>query len=286
LPEALVNIIAACDEDLMKASLDKELPEGAQDAFRMVRDWVSEWSVFLKKSPGFVLPELPEYWNDLSLRFAYSLICRALGELNGRYGYFFDVKDQGLDYKKEAIPVSKTRDSTGFHTDSTASSYFPDLVGLLCLYPAAFGGDSLLTNAANLHHHLKDQHPEFIEVLSSGLLRDVITPGSIQDNQAILANKVPVFQEDESGFLFRYMRFWTEKAYEKTGTVPPAGLIESLDAVDDFFNHESNLLSFRMERGAILMISNRFLCHNRSAFFDAEEGKPARLLVRAWINFV
>jgi hypothetical protein len=81
------------------------------------------------------------------------------------------------------------------------------------------------------------------------------------------------------------MRFWIEKAYEKTGIQPPAGLKESLDAVDEFFNQDENLISFRMERGAILLINNRFLCHNRTAFLEPEEDEPARLLVRAWMNF-
>jgi len=285
VPASLAARFASCPEDVKLASFEKELPEDALSDFRMVADWVADWAFLLKKSPGFVLPVLPESLDDLSLRYAYSLICRALGELNNRYGYFFDVRDQGLDYKKEAIPVSKTKDSTGFHTDSTAASYFPDVVGLLCLNPAAVGGDSLLANAANLYENMRQHYPEFIAVLSSELLRDVITPGTVQDMEAILANKVPVFQQDEVGFLFRYMRFWTEKAYEKTGIQPPAGLKESLDAVDEFFNQDENLISFRMERGAILLINNRFLCHNRTAFLEPEEDEPARLLVRAWMNF-
>ena len=282
--ETVADCLASAADAVMEESLLSDLPDEAQEDFRLVSEWISTRAEFLRESPGFIIPQLPEEWSDLRLRYGYSLICRALGKLNDRYGYFFDVKDQGLDYKKEAVPVSKTRDSTGFHTDSTASSYYPDFVGLLCLHPAEDGGDSLLSNAANLYDYIRLQHPGFLDVLTSGLLRDVITPGSVQDKEAILANKVPVFQEDAQGFLFRYMRFWTEKAYEKTGSPIPSGLIESLNAVDNFFNQDSNILSFRMKRGDILLINNRFLCHNRTAFSEPGPGKPARLLVRAWIN--
>lgn len=285
MPEALISLLANQKTHCMEGAMEEQLPLEARSDYQLVSKWVLEWHHQLKQSPGFVLPELPGNWDDLRLRYAYSLICHALGKLNARYGYFFDVRDQGLDYKKEAIPVSKTKDSTGFHTDSTAADYFPDVVGLLCLYPAATGGDSLLANAANLYENMSLHHRELMEVLSSELLRDVITPGTVQNTEAILSNKVPVFQEDQHGFLFRYMRFWTEKAYEKTGILPPAGLKASLDAVDEFFNQDENLLSFRMERGEILFISNRFLCHNRSAFFDPEPGQPPRLLVRSWINY-
>ncbi|MGV2389786.1 MAG UNVERIFIED_CONTAM: TauD/TfdA family dioxygenase [Microcystis novacekii LVE1205-3] len=74
------------------------------------------------------------------MRLIYAFISRIFGLLNQRYGYFFDVIDRGMDYTKEAIPVSMTNAETGYHTDSTAKNYFPDIVGLLCLASADEGG--------------------------------------------------------------------------------------------------------------------------------------------------
>lgn len=281
----LCNAIAEREEHVMRASLEQTLPAEAEPDAVLMKNWLSGYLPHLKTSPGFVLAVFPESWTDLRLRYAYALFCHALGSLNNRYGWFFDVKDQGLDYKKQAIPVSKTRDSTGFHTDSTAAEYFPDLVGLLCLHPAQEGGDSLMVNAANLFAYLQKENPEALKVLSQPLLRDVITPGAEQNKEAILQNRVPVFAVKDGRFLFRYMRFWTERAYEKTGTPAPAGLKEALDQVDAFFEKEEMMLSFRMQRGEVLMLNNSFICHNRTAFLDPGPDYPSRLLVRAWVNW-
>jgi hypothetical protein len=166
----------------------------------------------------------------------YAMISRSLGYLNNRYSYFFDVQDRGLDYTKEAIPVSKTKAETGYHTDSTAKHYLPDVVGLLCLQPARSGGESLITNAANLLNFLKERNPTWNELLHSPLCRDVITPGTVQDLEAIRANDIPLFQyEPEGGVTFRYMRYWIESALEKLQEPTPAGLTELLDSIDGYF---------------------------------------------------
>ncbi|MFM7730309.1 MAG: TauD/TfdA family dioxygenase, partial [Flavobacteriales bacterium] len=220
--------------------------------------------------------------NDEQLRKIYACISRALGLLNDRYGYFFDVKDQGLDYTKSPIPVSKTNAETSFHTDSTAKHYFPDIVGLLCIHPAAQGGDSLVTNAAGAYQDLSHRFPEHAASLCRPLFRDVITPGSTYDEEAIRNNAFPIFSTDQRGFHFRYMRYWVERAYEKLSLPLDQQVIEGMDAIDHYFHQPENRIQFRMERGDMLFVNNRFLCHNRTAFTTSS---PPRTLVRSWINW-
>src|SRR6185369_16132813 len=129
---------------------------------------------------------LPDHLSDEQLRAGYLLLSRSFGALNDRYGYLFDVKDHGLDYTRAAVPVSKTRASTGFHTDSTAREYLPDLVGLLCIDPGFKGGESLVANATDLYSHILAVEPRFIELLTQPLYRDVITPGTVNNVEAIL----------------------------------------------------------------------------------------------------
>jgi alpha-ketoglutarate-dependent taurine dioxygenase len=238
----------------------------------------------LKKSPGFVLLRAEAGFNDDELRRLYALISRTIGKLNQRYGYFFDVVDQGLNYTKEAIPVSKTKASTGYHTDSTAKDYVPDVVGLLCLNAGYKGGESLVTNAANAYEMLKIQFPECLNELEKPVIRDVITPGSEYNKEAILRNAFPIYNTENNEFLFRYMRYWIESAHSKTGLPISSQLIQGMDAIDDFFSKEENTIQFKMERGDMLFLNNRFLCHNRSAFED-HPSVGRRMMVRTWINF-
>lgn len=236
----------------------------------------------LFNAPGAVRLCVEEKYTDEELRILYAMLCRSLGYLNNRYSYFFDVKDQGLDYTKEAIPVSKTKAETGYHTDSTSKHYYPDIVGLLCLQPAANGGESLIANAANLLMYLNQNYPHLSEVLHRPLCRDVITPGTVQDLDAIRDNAIPIFQYDEhGGVIFRYMRFWIESALSKLNEPFPLELQEALNAIDLFFARSEHAMCFRLNRGDMLLVNNRFICHNRTAFIDGE--KP-RVYVRAWIN--
>ena len=241
-----------------------------------------QWLQRLNASPGALRVTTGIHYSDNELRQLYAMTSRALGWINNRYTYFFDVMDRGLDYTKEAIPVSKTKAETGYHTDSTAKHYFPDIIGLLCLQPAKSGGESLITNAANLLHYITNEHPELKELLHQTWCRDVITPGTVNNTEAILANDIPIYQYDaDGGVIFRYMRYWIESALVKLGREIPSELTRSLDIIDNYFAAPEHAMCFRLERGDMLFVNNRFLCHNRTAF---EDGEKPRVYVRAWIN--
>lgn len=238
----------------------------------------------LKACPGFVLLRAEAERSDDELRRLYAFMSRTIGKLNQRYGYFFDVVDQGLDYTKKAIPVSKTKASTGYHTDSTAKDYVPDVVGLLCLNAGYKGGESLVTNAVNAYEMLKKQFPECLNELEKPIIRDVITPGYEFSREAILNNAFPVYNFENDGILFRYMRYWIESAYSKTQSPISSRLVEGMDAIDNYFSKAENAVRFKMHRGDMFFLNNRFLCHNRSAFED-HPSLGRRKMVRTWINF-
>lgn len=241
-----------------------------------------QWLQQLNASPGALRVTTGSHYSESELRRLYAMTSRALGWINNRYTYFFDVMDRGLDYTKEAIPVSKTKAETGYHTDSTAKHYFPDIIGLLCLQPAKSGGESLITNAANLFQHIITEHPELKDLLHQPWCRDVITPGTVNNTEAILANDIPIYQYDSNGgVIFRYMRYWIESALVKLGSEIPSELTKALDIIDNYFAAPEHAMCFRLERGDMLFVNNRFLCHNRTAF---EDGENPRVYVRAWIN--
>jgi hypothetical protein len=252
------------------------------ESISRLKELAFSWKKMLLASPGALRIQIEGEYSDEQLRLLYSIVSRSLGYLNNRYTYFFDVKDRGLDYTKEAIPVSKTKAETGYHTDSTAKHYFPDYVGLLCLQTAAQGGESLLTNAVNLLQYLNKNFPHFNDLLHQPLYRDVITPGTVQNLEAIRANDIPLFQIDQQGgIVFRYMRYWIESALEKLHEPTPLHLKDALDTIDAYFALPENAMCFRLNRGDMLLVNNRFLCHNRTAFVD---GELPRVYVRAWIN--
>jgi hypothetical protein len=285
VPRSIADAIAGLDGAwFQEARLEGGVEPPCEELAREIRAWASPYLARLLAAPGMVIFQLPPELPDEQLRAGYYLLSRSLGRLDRRYGYLFDVKDRGLDYTKEAVPVSKTRASTGYHTDSTARDYLPDLVGLLCLNAGHRGGESLVVNAADLYRHMIAVAPRLVDVLSQPLYRDVITPGSVNNVEAILANRFPVFSLADGRLTCRYMRFWIETAYQKIGQRMPDGLLEALDFVDAYMNAPGNSLMFQLGRGDALYINNRFLCHGRTDFEDDPANHEVRLLVRTWLH--
>ncbi len=255
------------------------------DAFKTISGWAKKFRTKMDQAPGFVLLNTAgEAVNDHQLTALYYMIAHGFGNLNTRYGELFEVKDRQLDYTKQAIPVSKTKASTGFHTDSTAKEYSPKVVGLLCLRPALKGGISLLANAADLFEWLNKNHPESIAPLSQPIIRDVITPGSDTHTEAIRKNQFPVFSFEYKEFKFRYMRYWITTGYERSLTVIPEELDDALNRIEEYFNADENTTRYKMKRGDMLFINNNFLCHNRTSYTDTPGVPNKRTLIRTWIN--
>ena len=242
---------------------------------------VAHLSDALSLTRGHAILRAPSSWTDAQLRWAYVVILRQLGELNDRYGQLFDVVDRGVDHTKSNAPISKTKAATGMHTDSSDARYNPHLIALLCLQPGSVGGQSLLANAVDLLARLRVAHPELEAVARESFPRDVVTPGLQDHKAAIEANAIPVFAEDEHGFVFRYMRYWTERAMAKLNREVPAELTRLFDFIDaDMAQHA---LRFSLKRGDMLIANNRTMVHGREAFEDLP-GAARRCLVRAWVD--
>jgi hypothetical protein len=102
-----------------------------------------------------------------------------------------------------------------------------------------------------------------------------------QNTDAIAANAIPVFADDEHGMVFRYMRYWTERAMAKLGREVPDELTELFDFIDA--DMADNALMFSLKRGDMLIANNRTVVHGREAFENLPGAAP-RCLVRAWVD--
>jgi len=274
VPHALRKALPS--SDLAEAALAKALNGGGIPDLD-----VSRIADALAGSKGHVVLAAPSCWTDEQLRWAYVVLLHHLGVLNGRYGKLFDVADRGMDHTTSNAPVSKTKSATGMHTDSSDARYNPDLVALLCLQPGSSGGRSLLADATDLMTRLRQSHPELETVARKAWPRDVVTPGLMNHEKAIENNAIPVFAEDRHGLVFRYMRYWTERAMAKLDRPVPAELTRLFDFIDkDMAGHA---IRFQLRRGDMLIANNRTVVHGREAFENVP-GMAPRCLVRAWVD--
>jgi len=214
-------------------------------------------------------------------RLVYLAIGCRLGSPLENYGRLYDVRDQGGSYLNEPIPVSQTRHTTSFHTDSARLETLPRYIGLLCLQDAE-GGDSQIASASLVHEEMQRLAPELLERLYNNYVRDIVTPGTQRTDAALLANRFPVFQTRESGAVtLRYMRYWIEKGAERAGIALSDEDVTAMDLLDELFADRSLHAQLHLRPGDALFIDNRDVAHNRTPYEDLP-GKE-RHLVRMWL---
>jgi hypothetical protein len=164
----------------------------------------------------------------------------------------------------------------GFHTDGSGSTdRRVEILGLLCLCPARFGGQSRIANAqraicslpAATRHVLRKPVPR----------ENPFTPGAQLEGMKVM----PIFCEAERdgvGYLhFSYhpqrVRNGIAHDVERYGAV--LGSLRLLDEALEQFSCEINLMS-----NEILFVNNCAIAHDRRAFIDDPWEK--RFLERFW----
>ncbi len=217
--------------------------------------------------------------SDEAFRLVYMKLGLALGTPIETYGRLYEVKDVGVSYRENAVPVSQTHESTGMHTDSSGKYVIPRIVGLACVRSAPRGGDSRLVSVAQVHERLREK-PQLLARLYEDFVRDIVTPGSERDPARVAENRFPVFSYP-GRLCFRYMRYWIERGHARVGEALDAETREALDTLDAELAAPEHVLVFRMASKEMLFIDNARIAHDRDAYED-DPASP-RLMLRLWL---
>jgi alpha-ketoglutarate-dependent taurine dioxygenase len=221
-----------------------------------------------------------------SRKLFFLLLCAGFANTVDTYGTLYDVVDQGKSHTTAAVPVSQTRASTAFHTDSSALDTTVDAIGLLCMRPARSGGASLIVDAAAVHERMRRERPDLLPELYRDYIRDVVTPGTDRHLEAVAANRFPVYAHGPSSTAvsFRYMRYWIERGHERIGDALGSKSIEAFDCLDRLLEDPDQCVQFRLDAGDILLVNNHVVAHNRTEYVDWEDAERRRWMVRIWLN--
>jgi len=273
-------------------------------------------------------------------KIAYYLICEHIGTVDGSArGKLFDVKSDvnargklfdvkaksagidAADKKNDNVLFSVSDTEAGWHTDGASKDTVYDVVGLLCISPAAKGGKFKFSNgrslclllfsryvfilcshnsfaACNVYDEIAKAMPKFMmHELTRMLPRDVLENGngkgltdidsSLSRSEDILAmriryNSYPIYATEGDRMRFRYMRYWIETGHTKTGWRVPTLLRIAMDILDDELD-KACVFHERLDRGDIIFANNAMLAHARDAFENIP-GEPPRHKVRAWLQ--
>jgi len=174
----------------------------------------------------------------------------------------------------------KSNEGGELHTDSPQYERPPELISLLCVYPAQAGGRSKLLSAYAVHNLLLRSQAERLPWLYERYhFHRKPTP------ETTLA---PVFTYDERHrrlgcrYLGEYIRSGHAVKGEALAGTPRE---EALAALDAALAQDRFVVELDLREGDVLVLDNRRILHGRSSFQDdPESGRPRRQMGRLWLR--
>jgi alpha-ketoglutarate-dependent taurine dioxygenase len=286
----ILRLDAACRDEAV-AMVDRmgerpaPLTAYAPDQFELprLRSVMARGKALVARVPGVALFDaLPL---DALDEEAATAVFWVLGQLLGRPvaqkwdgSLLYHVRDEGQAYGY-GVRGSVTNVELPFHVDNAFGRAPPDIVGLLCLQPAARGGLSRFCSVQALHRRMAEAHPRLLERLHRPLLWDR------QAEHAAGAPRVaraPMFATVGGVLRARVNVSLVRKGYQVAGTAIDAEAAEALAALESVAADPALWIEQELKRGQVQYLNNRDVVHYRSAFTDGSDPAHRRHLVRTW----
>ncbi|HET6402654.1 MAG TPA: TauD/TfdA family dioxygenase [Candidatus Kapabacteria bacterium] len=186
------------------------------------------------------------------------------------------VRDMGMTSRDPNVRVYQTKERQTFHTDST------DVVGLLCLSTAKFGGLSLLVSSSTIFNEMHKRRPDLLQLLMGPIATD--RRGEIPKGM-LPYYSIPVFNYYEGYLSAIYQRQYIDSAqrFPDAPRLTPEHT-EALNLFDELANSPELNFSMKLEKGDMQFVYNHTLLHDRTAFEDWPEQAQKRHLLRLWLS--
>lgn len=217
-----------------------------------------------------------------SQQFAATVFCGIGAHLGGARsqnaaGHILGhVRDLGASSKNPNTRVYQTAERQTFHTDSA------DVVGLLCLRDAKFGGRSLLVSAETIYNRMRELRPDLLALLFDPIATD--RRGEVPEG-ALPWLTIPPLSWHEGRLTVFYQRQYIDSAqrFEGAMRLTPAH-IEALDMFDALASDPELHFGMQLQPGDMQFVYNHAQLHDRTAFVDWPEPDKKRHLLRLWLS--
>ena len=218
-------------------------------------------------------------YTDDELTLIYWGIGAHLGDPwpQNKHGHLLgDVTDQG---KSADDPYSRGNEIGGiafdYHTDGS------DLVGLMCLRPAARGGLSCVANAVAIYNELVNTRPDLVAVLYDKLPWDHRGEQAEGGKPYYMQN---VFTEFDGRLFVKFIPQYI-KASQKHPDAPRLTALqrEAIDTVSKMARDPDFNVYMDLQPGVMQFINNYHVLHGRSAYEDDLASGNKRHLKRLWL---
>lgn len=258
------KVLADCGRD------DFPLPRLA----RRIADWAGE----LRDGRGFLLVRgLPvERWGEADSALAYWAIGQHLGIPGGQNPaeeLLGHVRDMGEEATDPFVRRYRTAGDIAYHCD------LADVVGLLCLHPAATGGASRIVSSVTVYNEMLRRRPDLVDRLYAPFYLDTRNESGGTPHLQVIPCRFA------AGTLRTFYHSDYFRSAPRHADVPPFSISERelLDTYEEIAADPALYLDMQFARGDIQFISNHVTLHARTAYRD-DASRPGRHLLRLWLS--
>ena len=187
-----------------------------------------------------------------------------------------DVIDHGFSKEDQRARGPYSNRKLGFHTDRC------DVIGFLCLQPAASGGENQIVNSKEVARIIKEERKDLYEVLCRHFPYKRHVMDSENPNPYCMQ---PIFSSQNGFFACSYLRVLIDRA-DQDPNCPNLSKLqkESIDFLDSVCEREEIQTRIRLEKGNLLFLNNWTTLHRRTAFTDFPEKDRQRHFLRIWLS--
>ncbi len=217
---------------------------------------------------GFIIFKNVPVKNNFIVNFANSI--GSIRRTN--FGEFFNVLS-----KPNPNDLAYTSLSLAPHTDNPYRNPVPCIQMLHCIENEVNGGFSTLVDGFTVTEILKEDFPEYYEILTKTKVRFQFV-----DKDIVLEDWAEMIQLDDQGEL-KQVRFSPRLDFVPLMNKKNLDLYYSArNKISEFYNSDKYRIEFKLVPGDLLMMDNHRLLHGRTSF-NPNEGK--RFLQGCYIDY-
>ena len=269
--ESILLATAKKDRDEITAA-DARHPDLDDDLARLYQDLM--FGKGLACVRGFPV----EQHSIEDLERIYWAFCTHLGYLvsNNSFGHrMVRVQEEVLPGGVQPARGTKSRAELAMHNDAA------DILSLLCVYPAAQGGESQFASGPAAHNRILAERPDLLNVLYQGFPHHRRSEQP-DDQPDVTPYDVPVFSQIDGRICINFTYSSILPAMHALGREFTNEQNEAVELLRNLLVEQQ--VEFRLESGEAAVANNFAMCHSRSDFVSSTDPKKARCFLRAWME--
>lgn len=218
-------------------------------------------------------------------REAIRMMCWALGTRLGtavtqnlQGDLVAEITDRGFDVNNLDVKPSQTNAEQRPHTDPA------DVVALLCVNAARFGGQSRIASTMALYNAVLETHPEYLEWLYRGFHHNLRGDASEAAPFGCTPKPIPVYRYYKGALSCVFNASTIKEAQRRMGALVPDTEMQAIDYMVELARSDEYRLDMEFRPGDLQVLNNYTVLHWRTEFNDWPEPERKRLLYRLWLK--